>query len=417
TFLEEPAAGSPTSPHQTYSCSDWQAWSYFGFGNPNQQRGLSPGESPSKESIRSILRQRASHSIRTRKTAVRQLRKDLAPFGNSPARSPARGTTLFRNRSFSVSEHRSAIVRVSQDKESSARSSFTNVLQLCTMPENTTLDTSDVLLPANPDSSLLVDDSCYDSDPEDFTRRRRPLNSDQTFHVDDFSNLSNTKRSSVLPGISASPSKAMMDVHNDEVFSTIVQEIFNQTTTLVLHPRSTERQKNPRPVAVDAWLERGQNLSYSLIQPKWMWKSKPRETSGAPLKLLNPSLHSIELLDVTRIVRKEEAGGHSLSPFAKWSHCFIIKTIHGDEFCFEAPNVTDRDRLVYQLKLVIARFGAKVLVGDPQVYWEFFSMMDAGVPGDAPDLCGGMFVDPEDTDYDAEEDEICERAESSDVSP
>jgi hypothetical protein len=418
TFLEEPAPETSSGLHQTYSCTDWQAWSYFGFGGtPNKQRGLSPGQSPSKENIRSNLRHRASQSVRARKTAVRQLSKDLAPFANSPARSPARAPSLFRNRSFSVSDHRSAISRVSNEKGATAkviqRSSFADVLHLCTMPENTTLESPDLLFRINPNSSLLADESiCYDSDPEDFTRRRQSHKTD--FLADDLSDSENLKQWRALPGISASPSKAMMDVHNDTAFAIIVQEVFNRTTTLVLHPRTTEGQHNARPLAINAWLERGQNLSHGLIQPKWMWKPKPRVTGAAALKLLNPSLRSVELLDVTRILKMEDLADRKLHPFAKPARCFIIKTIHGDEFCFEAPNESERDHLVYSLKLVIARFGAKVLVGDPRVYYEFFSMMDAGVPGNAPDLYGTMLFDQEE-DEEEEEDELC-LIDSSDAS-
>ena len=423
-LLAEPAVpNSEASSNQypmAYSCTDWQAWSYFGFGanTSPQQRGASP--SPSKEHIRSNLRHRAAQSLRARKTAVRQLSKDLAPFCNSPARSPARAPSLFRNRSFSVSDHRSAISRVSKDKATTTkavqRSSFTDVLQLCTMPENTTLETPDLLFRINPNSSLLADESiCYDSGPEDFTRRRRH----DDFLADDLSDSDNNskKQRQPLPGIAASPSKAMMDINNDEAFAAIVQEIFNQTTTLVLHPRCTEDQQHARPLAIDAWLERGQNLSHSLIQPKWLWKPKPRENgAAASLKLLSPSLRSVELLDVTRILRMEDKADRTVHPFAKPAHCFLIKTIHGDEFCFEAPNEAERDHLVYSLKLVIARFGAKVLVGDPQVYYEFFSMVDAGVPGSAPDIYGDMFLEQEeDVEEDEEEDELC-MVESSDAS-
>jgi hypothetical protein len=172
-FLEEPSTGA-ASPYQT-SCTDWQAWSYF-FGILNQPRSVTT-PSPTKENIRSVLRHRASQSLRARKTAVRQLSKDLAPFGSSPARSPARAPSLFRNRSFSVSDHRYAIVRVSKGRDNSFGSSLTDVLHLCTMPENTTLESSD-FLDTNPNHSLLgsADDSvCYESDPEEFTRRRPAL--------------------------------------------------------------------------------------------------------------------------------------------------------------------------------------------------------------------------------------------------
>jgi hypothetical protein len=129
-----------------------------------------------------------------------------------------------------------------------------------------------------------------------------------------------------------------------------------------------------------------------------MWKQKHTQDA---------SPQCIELLDITRILKVEDsesAGNSSNQPYAKQSHCFIIKSIHNDEFCFEAPNSMERDRLVYALKLVIARFGAKILVGDPYVYWEFFSMAEATIPGEAPDVLGVAFDDDCDN-YEEEEEE------------
>jgi hypothetical protein len=407
TFLEDPVmVGSSSFP----TCTGWQAWSYFGFFDRQPQEGeLS---TTSKENIRSVLRHRASQSLRTRKSAVRNLRRNLAPFVHSPARSPARAPSLFRNRSFSVSDHKSAIVRVSKDREP-MRTSFADVLQLCTMPENTTLDSPEFFR-VNTNTILGHDDICYDSDPEDFTRRRRSNFTTKSF-VDDNANNSSYYQRTEYPGISYSPSRALIDVNNDDIFHTIVQEVFNQTTTLVLHPSSSSSEStkprssykagptSSRPIAVDAWLERGQNLTYRLIQPKWMWK--PKSVNGSNMPNVSVSPRCIELLDITRILKAEDSDKGSITqPFAKQSHCFLIKSIHNDEFCFEAPNSMERDRLVYALKLVIARFGAKILVGDPQVYWEFFSMADATVLGEAPDVLG--VVCDEYDDYDDEEDDI-----------
>ena len=413
TFLEDTSTVPSTF---STSCTDWQAWSYFGFFDHQQQQDDDdddlPNSSPSKESIRSVLRHRASQSLRTRKTTLRNLRKNLVPFANSPIRSPARAPSLFRNRSFSVSDHKAAIVRVSKDKQiGPMKTSFTNVLQLCTMPENTTLDSPEFVKKLKPrdggcGGGGYDGDVCYDSDPEDFTRRRRtPINKGS---FNDDSNMANHHHDTrtEYPGISYSPSRALIDVNNDDIFQTIVQEVFNQTTTLVLHPLSSsesgpqqrKQSQSPRPVAIDAWLERGQNLAYRLIQPKWMWKQKHMQDA---------SPKCIELLDITRILKVEDSDNvGSSQPFAKQSHCFIIKSIHNDEFCFEAPNSMERDRLVYALKLVIARFGAKILVGDPQVYWEFFTMAEATIPGEAPDVLGGVYDDAEDyDDYEEEEEE------------
>jgi len=383
-FLEDNSVSTPDTLKTV--CTDWQAWSYFGFGSRKTQNSCSQ-QNPSKENIRSVLRRRTSHSLRVRKSNVKQLKQNIAPFALSPARSPARAPGLFRNRSFSVSEHRSAIVRVSKDKKQSKRS-FTDVLHLCTMYENVDLDSPD-LLKKQSNNKFNDDDLSYDSDPEDFMRRRLTSGRKATDANNDSLFFKESQNLGCYHNYMSSPSRALLDVHNDEMFSNIVQEIFNQTTTLVLHPllptNKPRSVQSVRPTAVDAWLERGQHLAYALIQPKWIWKAKPRLDAEGQCNLRQKfRLQGIELLDITRILKVEDTEGEMLS-FGKPSHCFFIKSIHDEEFCFEAKSTTERDRVVSSLKLLIARFGAKVLTGDPQVYYDFFWINDA-VPGKAPDL-------------------------------
>eukprot|EP00536_Pseudo-nitzschia_multiseries_P007683 jgi/Psemu1/18504/gm1.18504_g len=393
-FLEDNSVSTPDA-FKT-KCTDWQAWSYFGLGRPE----TSPDDhNPSKENIRTTLRRRTSHSLRVRKSNVRQLKQNLAPFAQSPARSPARAPGLFKNRSFSVSDHRSAIVRVSKDKKPK-RNSLTDVLELCTMYESVDLDSPD-LVRKHTSSKLNNEDISYDSDPEDFMRRRLASKVDKP---DDNGTLHFREHGS-LGYYHNSPGRSLLDAHNDEVFCNIVQEMFNQTTTLVLHPLLESNTagsgllQSARPLAVDAWLERGQHLAYALIQPKWIWKAKPRmDLEGQSSLDQKFCLQGIELLDITKILKVEETEGVDHS-FAKPSHCFLIKSIDDEEFCFEAKSRQERDRVVSSLKLLIARFGAKVLTGDPEVYSEFFWMTDA-VPGDAPDLRDALgFVETEEVSF------------------
>jgi hypothetical protein len=267
------------------------------------------------------------------------------------------------------------------------------------MPEHTTLETPEM---KRAGESLFLrensEDLGYDSDPEDFTRRRhlskRTAFSDEVgsksegTHDRGWSHNIWSHNNLVPSGVSLNQPSS--DLDNDEMFATIVQEFFNQTSTLVFHPHSSILMESDitfcRPIAVEAWLERGQHLSDSLLQPKWMWKQKGATKN---LQMQMADLQGVELLDVTRILKLEDITADeescSILPFAKPSHCFVIKSIHDEEMYFEAQSPKERDRLVYSLKLVIARFGAKVLVGDPAVYYEFFSMTD-GVPGEAPEL-------------------------------
>ena len=382
-FLEDGSVSTPDAFKAT--CHDWQAWSYLGFGRKESPTDVIE-QNPSKENIRSVLRRRTSHSLRVRKSNVRQLKQNLAPFAQSPARSPARAPGLFRNRSFSESDHQSASVRVSKDKKR-VRGSFTDVLQLCTMYESIELDSPD-LIRKHPSNKVNDDDLSYGSDPEDFTRRR-PNSGAAVAATADSLSFEQSNNPGYYQNSFPSPSRSLLDVHNEDEFSNIVQEIFNKTTTLVLHPLLDSNKSGSvqlgRPVAVDAWLERGQHLAYALIQPKWIWKAKPRIDAGSQSSVRQKlRLKSIELLDITRILKMDETERWSQS-FAKPSHCFFVKSIHDEEFCFEAKSRLERDRVVRSLKFLIARFGAKVLTGDPQVYYEFFWINDA-VPGKPPNL-------------------------------
>jgi hypothetical protein len=98
----------------------------------------------------------------------------------------------------------------------------------------------------------------------------------------------------------------------------------------------------------------------------------------------NPTISGIELLDITRILKVEKIDRRRY-PFAKPMHCFIIKTLLDQDFFFEAKSVLDRNRLVYSFKMIVARFGAKVIVADESLFDEFFANTGGGVPGEAPE--------------------------------
>jgi hypothetical protein len=362
-FLGESGSSNPFS-----GCHEWQAWSFFLSEDCKDQN-------PSMENIRSNLRNRA-FSLGARKSRVRQLRQDCSPFAGSPRRSPA--PKLFRSRSFSVSDHAPGIVRVSKDKK---RTSFTNVLQLCMLPENATAQSPMV-------SQYNVGDKgdiCYDSDPEDFTRRKSPGRGGM-----DKENILDSQRYTYPMAVSSSPTGKIDDAYNEHAFHAVVQELFNSTSTLLFHPTDlscTDAMKPSTPVGVDAWLERGQRLC-RIIQPKWMWRSKPRTQTGGQHVQMH-AVCGIELLDITRILKVHRSNlDREKYPFAKPSNCFLIKTIYDEEFCFEAKSLAERERLVYSFKMVIARFGAKVLVADESLYTEFFATTESCVPGEAPRMPG-----------------------------
>ena len=130
-------------------------------------------------------------------------------------------------------------------------------------------------------------------------------------------------------------------------------------------------------MAVHAWVERGQAINHALTQPKWMWKPKPCSNQNEEML----GIQAVDLLNITRVLKVDQID-RCRNPFAKPSNCFMIKTYHGEELIFETINSAERDRLVFSMKMVIARFGAKVIGQDDGVYEEFFATSDP-VPGGA----------------------------------
>jgi hypothetical protein len=60
-------------------------------------------------------------------------------------------------------------------------------------------------------------------------------------------------------------------------------------------------------------------------------------------------------------------------PFAKMNCSLFILLSSNERFLFEASSPDERDWFVYGLKLVVARLASMVIVGDDQMFVEFFS--------------------------------------------
>lgn len=351
-FLEDPLIGS--------GCSGWQAWSYFGVLNAQEDQG-----GDIKNDIRTSLRNRTCN-VRARKSRVERLRKDLSPFTNSPEKLS--GRQLFHSQSFSIEVHAPAIARVSRDNPGQNMNAF-NIFQSCTSPQNVA---SPVMMRRFEEHEI-----CYDSDPEDFARRR----SHRWTAEQDKENSRKLDAYSYPKQVSTAPTGTIADITKDKAFRAVVQEFMNETTTLKLHPSMTDTCST-QPLAVHAWVERGQRLQ-TILQPKFMWRSVHlKNLKGNSME--NPTISAIDLLDVTRILKVEKIDRRRY-PFAKPMHCFIIKTFQDEDLFFEAKSVLDRNRLVYSFKMIVARFGAKVIVADESLFDEFFVNQGGDVPGEAPE--------------------------------
>lgn len=206
-------------------------------------------------------------------------------------------------------------------------------------------------------------DTGYDSDPSEILCRTKISHPKGVRRISTFSSLSDS-------------AKKELDYTS---FFGKMHGLMNSRKTLVWHGTEDNTQE-----AVKAWIEPGSQLQSVLIQPKFMWQQTlgkdKRDTERRVLKAR--IFHSLDLLDITKIVATEQIDRVKY-PFAKRSCSFVVQSFE-KELVFEAVCETERDDIVDGLKMMVARLGSKILVGDGQVLNEFFTPMGASVPGDVP---------------------------------
>jgi hypothetical protein len=216
-----------------------------------------------------------------------------------------------------------------------------------------------------PDDTASQEDDviCYDSDPEDFLRK--PSRHRLVHSIDDKENM---RSFSFTSPISLHPLQLMSDKERVQLF-------MNKKHTLVFHnyPR--------RSVAVNAWMERGQQLVDQIISPRLCWQAR-QQNSRLKVVRQREEVMGFDLLDVQRVVPVTEIDRKKY-PFARLRRMFLIQTID-DDYLFEASSNLLRDDFITSLKLTVARFGSKIIVGE---YFdsEFFLGIPMG-PGQEPTL-------------------------------
>jgi hypothetical protein len=158
----------------------------------------------------------------------------------------------------------------------------------------------------------------------------------------------------------------------------------NEKLTLVWHRSAKPDAKSKgTPQGMVIWIERGQQLNSGLIQPKLVWRPvRNYDSEIKRLGLSTPSLESLELLDISRVLEVNRID-RKLYPFAKRASCFLVESLDR-KMMFEASSESERDRIVHCLKLTVARFASKIIVSDRQVLDEFFTSFLTVVPGEAP---------------------------------
>lgn len=156
----------------------------------------------------------------------------------------------------------------------------------------------------------------------------------------------------------------------------------NSKRVLIWHRPCTD-EKTFHPIAVHAWIEQGSQLDTTLIQPKFCWRKTYEKEPHDRSVLTIHSFNAVDLLDMSKIIAVNKSTYRGKYPFMQRKNSFFIEAFD-HELLFEARDEMERDDIVMGLKLLVARLGSKIMIGDGRVLDEFFSPLGATVPGRIP---------------------------------
>jgi hypothetical protein len=117
----------------------------------------------------------------------------------------------------------------------------------------------------------------------------------------------------------------------------------------------------------------GSCLKSSLIQPKFVWRAAIKPSKKRSLRSIQKP-QSVELLNIVRILSPSNTSvDRNIYPFVKTKNAFVLVTSTKEEYLFEAQNEEEKDKFVFCMKIMVARLASKIIVGDRDVFNEFFS--------------------------------------------
>jgi hypothetical protein len=162
----------------------------------------------------------------------------------------------------------------------------------------------------------------------------------------------------------------------------------NDRMTLIWHPTEANESSTNSPLCVKVWIESGVCLlDGTFVLPKLSWNqvldttdAEARAKPGRRLPQAEP--RCVDLLDICRVYAVDTVD-RKRHPFADHRTSFVVET-QAESLMFESLTPDERDRIVYGLKLVIARLASMLMLRDSRAAEEFFGAVAPVVPGDAP---------------------------------
>ncbi|GKY97621.1 hypothetical protein MPSEU_000720500 [Mayamaea pseudoterrestris] len=243
----------------------------------------------------------------------------------------------------------------------------------------------------------------YDSDPEDTRPKSRK---DPRQVIVDRRRRTDTAlpvRALSGPGfekVKGSNRRVSRKLDEDTIVQ-IVQQMTNERLTLIGHPTQRSNEPSRSPACVKMWIESGVCLiDGTFILPKLSWM-KYESQSATKRRTEQTDPQKLDLLDICRI-HTADTIDRQRHPFAVARRSFLIET-QSDTLVFEAQTPDECERIVFGMKLVIARLASLLMLRDGRAAEEFFGAISANVPGEAPEwtkseMKGGRSSPPSETD-------------------
>ncbi|GFH45420.1 hypothetical protein CTEN210_01895 [Chaetoceros tenuissimus] len=172
------------------------------------------------------------------------------------------------------------------------------------------------------------------------------------------------------------------DVEDTAKVSGTILELVNASFTFIYHPNkklySKSRNKSSHPIICRCWFEMGSCLRKVLVQPNFSWRPLSPKTSSCRQDRIN-LIQAPMFVDLLNIVRLTEPTvlDRSQFPFAKIENCFMITTNSKEKFLFEAKNREEKRKFLFSTKIMIARLASKIIVGEKDVFDEFFTPLSS----------------------------------------